>query len=446
MKNSISALSVMSVLALAACGSDELSNEIKDTANIVTSSTYFDYNSLLDMPYDNLESAAELIVVDVLKGGRFELPSGCVLQIPENAFAHLNDENVKGEVTLKLKEYKSLGEILLSGIDMKYDSAGVEYDLVSAGMFMIEGFQGETPVKIAKDKSIEVSTVSYIEDSPCFNFYAKDSTDNWNYITTKKSSDNPKLADIPVIKEPVKTNSNDLVFDLSFYGEAAKGLEGIENIMWKYDGERSDTLDLKMFASKNIKNTKIENTGKNQLSFQLTAVINGKIVIMPITPALSGLNYEKALASFNSKMEQMQNNQAALQAMNQGKYIRSISIPNFGIFNWDIIHKAEREALAASFDFGMNISSDFCTIYLISETDNSIVKFNTYSFDKFSYNPRVDNKIIATLPDNKVAVLKGTDFIKQTGSAVDGKVSYKLNLLDKKVTNSKDLDNIIQSL
>lgn len=441
-------LLTMSSIAVSLNSCAESTNEIESAIEneIVTSAAYFDFNTLLDMPFESGGVYEEMLIVDVLKGGVFSLPSGCTLKIPENAFAHLNDEAVDGEVVLKLKEYKTLGDILMSGIDMRYDSAGMTHDFISGGMFMIEGFQDEVPVKIAKDKSIDVAMTSYVEDTPCFNFYSKNEDDGWDYITTKEAADNPNLKDVPEIIEPEEASPDQLVFDLSFTGVGAKSLEGIESVLWKYNGFREDTLDLSIFTNASIKNTKIENTRENQLSYVMKSEINGVLFTMPITPALTGANFDKAMANFNKQMEKVKNNQEALDAISQGKYVRSISIPSFGIFNWDVIHKSDREPLMASFDFGLDISEEFCSVFLISQSDNSIVNYSTDNFSKFSYNPKVDNKIIATLPDNKVAVLSGSDFIKQVDQKKNGQVHFKLDLLTTKVYNSTDIDEIIQVL
>jgi len=437
--------SILLISIFASCSDSNPETEVKkdENTNIAQIAPSFDLSTLQNSPFESIIPKAEKLVVDVLKGGLFSLASGNDLIIPANAFVHLDGSAVKGKVDIIFDSYKTPGEIILSGIDMTYDSAGVTHNFVSAGMYKIEGFSDGKPIKIAKDKSIEVQTYSYEEDTPCYNFYEMNEDGKWDYKLTKEATENSNFDEQDIIKEPRAPQDDDLVFDIEVKG--SKYVAEYGDYLWKYDGLRKDTINMNNFklSSKKIK---LEKSSRHQLAFDLEVITsNGSKSIIPITPALFGSSLEDEKAKFQKKMNSINANIEAKKAINQGRYVRSISVPNFGIFNWDIIHVCGRVELLASFDYGKEYDAEFVTVYLVSSTDNSIVKYNSSSFSAFSYNPEVDNKIIATLPNNEVAVLNSNQFFKQINSN-NGSVHFKLNLLEKSMLNSEDFIALVSQL
>lgn len=98
----------------------------------------------------------------------------------------------------------------------------------------------------------------------------------------------------------------------------------------------------------------------------------------------------------------------------QNKLIRSFAINNFGIYNWDRFYKDENELLVrceASFNFNVRDEFTDIPVFLITgENKNVVIYFYDGAFDKFYFNPTLYNKLIAILPDNKIAVFEDSDF------------------------------------
>ncbi len=131
--------------------------------------------SKTDVPFNHF-------VVDTEVGGTIKLPNGTKLNIPQNAFVDKNNQPIEGKVQLHYREFHEAAQILASGIDMTYDSAGITQQFESAGMFELRGFQQENPVFIAPDKNIEVKMASFVAGND-FRFYYYDQTNKHNQTT-----------------------------------------------------------------------------------------------------------------------------------------------------------------------------------------------------------------------------------------------------------------------
>lgn len=60
----------------------------------------------------------------------------------------------------------------------------------------------------------------------------------------------------------------------------------------------------------------------------------------------------------------------------------------------------------ASFDFGQPIDNSLVVVYLISDFNGKVaIPFYPQTWAKFSLNPKVSNKLVAILPENKVVLL-----------------------------------------
>lgn len=114
-------------------------------------------------------------------------PSGTKILIPANAFTDKNGAPVSGSVTLSYREFRDPLDFLVSGIPMKYDTAGEVTNFESAGMFEMTASVNSEPLKLASDKKIDMNFASTSKDST-YNFYAfNDSTGNWQYLNKPKT-------------------------------------------------------------------------------------------------------------------------------------------------------------------------------------------------------------------------------------------------------------------
>jgi hypothetical protein len=117
--------------------------------------------------------------------------------------------------------------------------------------------------------------------------------------------------------------------------------------------------------------------------------------------------------------------------------LRSFEISKFGIYNWDRIYKEENVIqLAADFDFGnkTSIYNEGLSVFLISGIDqNIVVKYPKDSWEKFSYDPAIPNRLMAVLPDDQIAIFDPKDFeaLNKEEIKKSGKFTFKMKILDK---------------
>lgn len=164
-----------------------LSNGEKENNTITSFKEY-----AATMPYVNpplgKAAAAQFVSKNISanKGGVFEFENGSKLTVPPAAFTYGQGGIVQGEVQIRFREYHDFVDFFLSGIPMEYDSAGVQYNLESAGMVEIIAEQDGKRLNMAPGKSIEVELVSSVPlengKVPDFNIYYLDTVQrNWVY-------------------------------------------------------------------------------------------------------------------------------------------------------------------------------------------------------------------------------------------------------------------------
>jgi len=114
------------------------------------SDAYFAAQEYVNPPIEEAQEAfSEYTVEDAYQGGVYKYKSGSKLVIPPKAFTSRSGEIVSGKVDIKYREYHDYVDFFVSGIPMRYDSAGVEYILESAGMIEIYGEKNGERVEIS---------------------------------------------------------------------------------------------------------------------------------------------------------------------------------------------------------------------------------------------------------------------------------------------------------
>ncbi len=75
-----------------------------------------------------------------------------------------------------------VGDVILSGIPMHYDSLGHSFNFESAGMFNIKGHQNNEPVFIKQNKKIEIELCSKNNEDIFNQYYLDTISKKWNYL------------------------------------------------------------------------------------------------------------------------------------------------------------------------------------------------------------------------------------------------------------------------
>lgn len=108
--------------------------------------------------------------------------SNTKIKIPKNSFVDKNGKDIIGDVTIEYKEMLDIGDVILSGIPMHYDSLGHSFNFESAGMFNIKGRQNNEPVFIKQNKKIEIELCSKNNEDVFNQYYLDTVSKKWNYL------------------------------------------------------------------------------------------------------------------------------------------------------------------------------------------------------------------------------------------------------------------------
>ena len=143
------------------------SEQISDTADIVLA---------------NNANQPSAFMIDTNKDTTLLYSTGSLITIPANSFVDSAGNKVEGIVELKYREFHNVGEIILAGIPMVFDSAENKYHFESAGMFEINAYQNQAPVFIDKNKDVEIKMVSLNDNKTDFNqYYLDPMSQKWSY-------------------------------------------------------------------------------------------------------------------------------------------------------------------------------------------------------------------------------------------------------------------------
>jgi hypothetical protein len=144
----------------------------------------------------------------------------------------------------------------------------------------------------------------------------------------------------------------------------------------------------------------------------------------------------------------------ALYQYQRQAILRTLKIGKLGIYNYDIFWKQQENVrVLANFDFDTekipeSLQNDI-TVYLISKGGDMVIGYDKYAWPKFAFNPNIkDNKLLAILPGQKVAVISQEDFqklIPELRQKSDQNYTFLMNVQPKAVSIPQDLDRVLAS-
>lgn len=386
------------------------------------------------------------VFVPVADGGTYDFPGGSKLEVPAFSFVDQFGERVDGEVKISVTEFNTFGEVLASGISMKYDSLGTTHDFQSAGMFHITGEQEGEPIYIAPDKSLTFYSATDIpDDTDCYNFYTMNKDNEWEYKSTDKAIDNPNYTPSVPLKEPKPTDEEDLVISVKLRTDKADAT----STLWKYDGFRKDTLSSEVYNSMDSYETLVEPSERHQLAYDLVLTDrNQDVYRIPVTPVLNGKDYDQALASFNAQMENITKNQKKIEKSKQRQFLRPVQLTRFGLCNWDRIFSRYPEfqyLTITDTEDDVYTSSSF---YFVSKPLNALIPLMVvdnkvhfpYDSDRTCHLLMIDKDFNVKLVDYgslSEAILKATH---------PNDITVQTKIIAQDVKSAKELDDAMNNI
>jgi hypothetical protein len=153
---------------------------------------------LIEEPSKKLKLKYTIYTINNAKGGEIKHTTYSKIKIPKKTFVDKSGNDIIGDVTIEYKEFHDVGDVVLSGIPMAYDSVGNKFNFETAGMFDIKGSQKGEPVFIKAGKKVEVELASHNEENRFNQYYLDTVSKNWQYL--KK--------DLALSKQLLASNNN----------------------------------------------------------------------------------------------------------------------------------------------------------------------------------------------------------------------------------------------
>ncbi|MBL4705934.1 MAG: hypothetical protein JKY54_15515 [Flavobacteriales bacterium] len=463
-------LLLTSVIFVLSCA-EENSQSIPEIINDVTSQI----EDVIDMPNQLLEMVMEPfdnVSVDFKtysyanSAKDIKVASGTVISIPDHAFVDKSGDQVTGKVEIKYREFHTAGEILTSGITMKYDSAGNEMDFQSAGMFEIRGYQNGEEVEIAEGKEINVQMGSFREGS--YNFYELEE-DGWNYGGCPKAKPNTAklnqikemdalIAEVPKPEQPIAYDPNKFIFDLNVDYNTHAELSVFNGIMWQYAGDDAAHDPEKHPGILGGMRTDVKIIPDIGGTYKIVLTNATKSDSLRCVPVYRGKELSAQNEKFKAKFEDYNRSifrQLALkeQAGREADILREFGIKAMGIYNYDRqLKMPEAIPVLANFDFGEDYigKGHLISVFLVLEEANSVIKYPPSQWDLFRFDPNENNKLMAVLPGNKVATFSTKDFngldLSQFSMKNPVAFTFKMTVNSESIKTASDVDEVLASL
>jgi hypothetical protein len=434
----------------------------------------------LDPEYTNFSFAAE-------KGGTFSIESGTTLAVPPDIWQNAEGEAVKGDITLKYREFHDALDIFLSGSSLDYDTAGVQEVFTTAGMFELRAFKDSSEIFIKPDKSMEVKMASYKSD-PDFNFYSLDEeAGNWEYAGRSEPEVNPKLQEITdSISKLKSTETINLkeskmfalnyngILDIYFrnkridreskapkrkaekYGLAYSSINGYQDVyfrgikyqawemVWKLENsnrlaswtKKGAYIDKLTLLGNNSYYMKIKSGNDKSITYKVKAVMPLK-VLFATAPERWQEEYEQVL-------ERLEEEQRRLDR--QAEVFRTFSVNATGFYNWDRIMKMPGNFyIVANYDFDQKPEIEFETADIFYFTDNkqNFTRFKMLQGDSIRIAPDTGAIMLAVVSPTQAAICRLPEDTENF-SAMQAKGTHTFDMKTIEIHSKDDLLSILE--
>lgn len=490
---------------------------------------YFASQPLIDPPLPQyIQKEFVERSLDANAGGTLESQTGTRIHVPSDVFQDESGNAVSGEVQIRYREMHDVVDFFLAGIPMSYDSAGVEYQLESAGMMEIYAQQNGKRLQIRPGRSIEVELVSEVTlestaDLAEFHTYRLDTLErNWVYedvsqmmiletyfpdlpedhpLCTVQESFQMELAALESAERlalaeleeelalpaaplrPQRHNGTDFVFDFdlsallrnpqahSLHPEQLQLLR--EETLWQL--HPTENIDRSSLAQQW---DDVQIAPINNRDFRLTLIKGNQQVSVVVNPVLSGSDYDRALAQYQTAMEaydrDVQNRKnllgmrrdsihqyyAIVREQLDAKYdarwaeantvhppIRHKVISRFlatrlGIWNCDRPVEAKLAEVEARFEDENGTALRNRVGYLVDNTRNTITRFYTGRMAKLPIDPETGQQIWMVTGDRQLAVYRPVSANRDT---TEDDQTIVMDIVDKPLRNEWDVREALYS-
>lgn len=464
------------LVSLSSCGNDATTSEqVEEAASSVEAEAPGFVRSAANRPFafeEDLEGET-FTIQNPAEATSFTTQSGTTLGIPAKAIVDAAGKPLSGPVTIRYREFNTVAEIISSGIPMTVKGEGEEVEwMQTAGMFEIRGFQDGQAVNIAPGKAIKVDFISPVDGA--YDAWAlDDETNAWTKLgpgadPVEIPLEGARLNDLNEQIEALQAKTAQAPQKPSYEKQNEIRIEDPANLN-QFPELRDSRSHLFVYAGTDKSKAPKNNTwirdkdwsryelaaGPKTGVYELTLLAEDTIFSMlvekapkPTDLAAANAAYQKLLAAYKEDLVSLRDLEAVRSQ--QRAFRRTIMAQDFRIHNYDILWKSSRSIpLMADFNFGDMPESfkNAVTVYFVTNNDQVVVGLNSASWKSFRFDPNMDNKLIAVLPDNQVALFKQSRFKKDEKELVAARgksYTFDMEVREEPVHKLNDLKEVIK--
>ena len=450
-------------------------------------------------PVETLTIPTNSFVVNTEMDSTIIYSTGSIITIPSAAFVDEDGKDVKGKVEIHYREFHDPIDILLSGIPMNYDSAGISYQLESAGMFEITATQDGKPVTLKPNKSLTVNMISHNNNATDYNIYNLDTVkQKWVYVSENTAKNNTcvsafedRVGDVTKTNNEIKAfvatekpilpqkssperNNFSIDFNKDEFPELAifSGLK-FEPIDKKYNAELSKKVweEVLVERAEDKEHYKVTfSSSKESHSFTVLPVVDEKDyettmkefavkqqkyemrlaekkrIAAKATDSLYKINAKFNMVAQRSDMNERFNsfvNDSYNESSKDLLAYRTFAVSKLGIWNSDMpFFSLGRGAYVATFVGKDNQALALKSVYFIKRGTNNAFLISKKDFGAFPFGAGVVDVMVGITEENQLVYLKDQEL--KTVKIKESTISFKMNKLDKGVVSSKELKNLLK--
>lgn len=447
----------MAVLGGISCNMPKASNPTSDGQTQTTTKAI---DPPVQLPVTDLES----FTINTSVEQKIVTKSGTIIIIPAGSLVDDNGKTVTGEAEITYREFRGLGEIIASGINMQDNEN--DQVMVSDGMFELRGKQGASVIAIAQGKSILVEMKALDTKNDYQYFELNETTAKWKQYANcpvipnamrdaaiekvKSHMDaNGEFGDehngyvvggVPI--KPIKYTPSLAVLEMDVDYKEFQELAQFKNVLWNYE----ETEANKAIVEKEWTDVRLQ---KNPQGYMIYLTKGKEMAVLDIKPVLKGKDFEKAMAEYEVALTGNAVEQRMVNAASQGDGVRRMNVAQFGLCNIDFLRRigAIEVDMLADFDEKANNGGPVSQANYICVPKTGNTAWRSGTGQKFLYSKDI-KAIFAILPGNKIAVVEPEILEKINFDQVssDKRVSLSFTTRPNKIESPADIDKLIAEL
>lgn len=427
----------------------------------------------IKQPFENVDVPEYTFLINPNRDTVVNLPSGTSLNIPASSLVDENGHPVTDLVEIRVTEFKKAHEIITSGIPMRVlGSDNKAQWMQTAGMFEVQGYCNGKKVAIAAGKSIHVNLISDVDGA--YDFWIFDpQSGNWISKGATASPERVNIAPPAALQKEIQElksltrerPAKPRVYNRYSYrkgeinADCCPELQKQVTVLTYAGSDPAKALENNTWvASETWKNTwaqkKISRiAGKpGHYLFEWHGDTTFKTEVKVAGPddfKLAQARYDSLNKIFERNMVSLKQKEAI--AGEQAQFRRSIAVQGFGLYNYDILwKKADAVPVLADFDFGPEYEAmkELVTVYIVTGDDRVVVSLPYREWHTFRYSPSSDNKMLAVLPGNKMAVYTEKDFERDKNAILKAKgqqFRFKMRVQERPADSLTDVQSALKA-